>query len=78
MFRARDLNEAFVGRFFDVYIFESFAIQYVIVTSTSIGSLTRSTWLSLFIRAIILASQILGIIGPSYSYHGKPLGKYVV
>ena len=29
---ARDLNETFAGRFFDVYFFESFAIQCMIVT----------------------------------------------
>ncbi|KAI9453088.1 hypothetical protein BJY52DRAFT_1214313 [Lactarius psammicola] len=36
MSRARDLNEAFEGRFNDVYIFKSSAIEYVIVTSPSI------------------------------------------
>ena len=32
---ALDLIETFAGRLFDVYVFESFAIQYVIVTSSS-------------------------------------------
>ncbi len=35
MSHARDLDGAFAGRFFDVYIFESFAIQHMMVTSPS-------------------------------------------
>ncbi len=35
MSHAPDLNEAFAGRFFDVYIFECFAIECVRVTSSS-------------------------------------------
>ncbi len=35
MSHARDLNGAFAGRFFNVYILESFAIEYMILTSSS-------------------------------------------
>jgi hypothetical protein len=35
MSHALDPNEAFAGRFFDVYIFESFSIQYMVPTPSS-------------------------------------------
>jgi hypothetical protein len=60
----RILNEAFAGRFFDVYIFESFAIQYTVVTSSSTRLVDSVNLVFVNHATYYIASQILGIILP--------------
>jgi hypothetical protein len=73
---ARDLIEAFAGCFFDVHFRK---LRYPIHDSDIIfelGSLIRPTWLSSFMRLILLPCQILEIICLSKFCHGVPLQKY--